>query len=209
MRIIIIAALTLSIIYYLTWYRKKNDGDNNIIMITVIAIILVPTIYAETRYQITETNLTQIVKTISKNKNGNIHCQRLSETYFNASQNLGQVNSTQPNTAMLSYQTCQDLFSYINSPKNEPTIQEIQAVHVLTHESIHVSGDYNESSTECKAVQYNAKTAKLLGATTINSQKLAEKYYTTMYPNLRKNYITEECAENKELDQTPNDDQFP
>ena len=59
------------------------------------------------------------------------------------------------------------------SEKSRPTREEIVAVHVLTHEAMHLSGVKQESIAECDAMQRDTKTAARLSSSAIEAAGLA------------------------------------
>jgi hypothetical protein len=52
-----------------------------------------------------------------------------------------------------------------------------RAVHVLTHEAVHLSGIHDEAVTECYAVQTDAAVARRLGATEAQAHAIAAYMY--------------------------------
>lgn len=207
MRIVVIGALTLALLYYLTIYRWRNRA-HNILMVTVILIALIPTSYMEYAWSTSEAEAGKVVTALSGREDGTLHCQRLTETLLDATQNIGHVSLAEPEKAVMKYRPCQELFSYMTSDKRNPTEEQREAVHVLTHESVHVSGDYSESSTECTAIQKDAAAVVLLGGTLEQGVELAETYYRQTYPNMPDGYRSPECFENGALDASPNDGSF-
>ena len=77
----------------------------------------------------------------------------------------------------------------------------VVAVHVITHESMHMTGSVPESRAECSAVQRDSMTARLLGATPREALALARRYYTLIYPNLPDEYRDSECVAGGTLDE--------
>jgi len=206
MRTIIVGILILALIWLLI--KPLFGKSRALIGAALIAIILIPTAGFEARWLIQEHKGTEVVKLVSDNDKGYLHCQRLSETMFDASQNRGHVMWDKPNEAVVKFSSCQELFGYIESDKSNPTEKQVMAVHVLTHEAVHVGGDMDEASTECKAIQLDMETAIKLGATFEQALHLAQTYYSIVYPRMPSNYTSPDCAENGLMDQTPNDGQF-
>ncbi len=95
---------------------------------------------------------------------------------------------------------CADLSDYLGSDKQHPTHDQIVAVHVLTHETIHMTGVRNEAHTECLAMQRDAGMAQLLGASPEATGELAIAYWRDVYPWMPAAYRSEECAPGKALD---------
>ena len=57
---------------------------------------------------------------------------------------------------------CKRLRNYLKDPLYAEW-QDLYALHVLTHETMHVAGEYNEPRADCQAYQRNHKMAELLG----------------------------------------------
>lgn len=103
--------------------------------------------------------------------------------------------------AHIMWDQCRDLRSYLRSGKGHPTAAQITAVHVLTHEAVHTSGVTSESRTECMALQRDARTAQLLGASERAAKALAWLYWRTDYPNMPDDYRDAACVPGGSLDE--------
>jgi hypothetical protein len=68
------------------------------------------------------------------------------------------------------------------------------AVHVLTHEAMHMRGETNEARAECQAVQRDRTTSELLGATPEQALALARTYWLTVYPDMPDDYRSQDCG---------------
>lgn len=148
-----------------------------------------------------EHKLSSVVDDISGKKGGKVHCQRLSEAFFDTKVSAaGHVSSDKPNVAVVNFQQCQHIFSWMENGKGEPTKDQIHAIHVLTHEAVHVSGQLNEAVTECTAINRDYITVKELGGTEELGRKIASSYYTGIWPNMSKEYILEGCALDPKFD---------
>ena len=101
----------------------------------------------------------------------------------------------------MSYDECHRLSAYLGSNKHAPSFDDVIAVHVLTHESMHMAGDPVEATAECAAVQRDVQTAELLGASQFDAQGLARRYWTNAYPRLTDNYRSVDCAPGGSLDE--------
>jgi len=94
---------------------------------------------------------------------------------------------------------CGDLSDYLRSDQEQPTSEQIVAVHVLTHEAIHMSGVRSEAETECLAMQRDAQMAELLGASP-EAARLSVTYWREVYPRMPDAYRSEECTSGGALD---------
>ena len=209
MRIIVIALLIVAILYYLIIYPRRNNHAKNWFMVILLILALLPTSVFEIRFQILQNIGSSVVAQISHKAQGHLRCERLSETWLDASQNAGEVYWDNPTEANLKYTQCENLFAYITGDKTNPSLDEVIAVHVLTHESVHVSGNRVEALTECAAMQKDSLTAQLLGATKTEGDRLSFTYYAMVYPNMPANYTSADCHTGGKLDTTPKGSIFP
>ena len=64
-----------------------------------------------------------------------------------------------------------------------------------------MAGTTNEAHAECEAVQRDAWTARLLGATAEQGQALASSYWREVYPRMNQTYRSSDCAAGARLDE--------
>jgi hypothetical protein len=138
-----------------------------------------------------------------------VHCQTFGQTFTDLSGDLGFVKfgpgGVPEHHTTIKRGPCADLRHYYGSDKQHPSAQEIIAVHILTHEAMHMRGETNEAVAECQAMQRDSETAQLLGATPEQSLKLARAYWLIDYPNMPEGYRSAECHLGGSLDeQLPN-----
>lgn len=133
-----------------------------------------------------------------------VHCQAFGQAFVDAGQELGYVrfgpDGIPERATLIKRQQCGHLSSYIGGRQSDFSPEQAVAVHTLTHEAIHMSGVTNEAETECLAVQRNAETAVLLGATPEDALRLAEYYWTDVYPRMPEAYRSEDCRSGGRLD---------
>lgn len=132
-------------------------------------------------------------------------CQTLSGAFVDAGAEAGYVrwgpDGEPEHIARIKWDQCKDLRRYLRSDKRRPSAAQVRAVHVLTHEAVHTSGEKSESRTECKAVQRDAQTARLLGAPDDAARRLASTYWKTVYPYMPDDYRDSGCADGGPLDE--------
>jgi hypothetical protein len=132
-------------------------------------------------------------------------CQTLSGAFVDAGAEAGYVrwgpDGVPEHTAHIKWEQCKALRRYLRSLAAHPTREQLQAVHVLTHEAVHTSGEKSEALTECNAVQRDAETARRLGATDARARALAWLYWKTVYPDMPDGYRDAECAPGGTLDE--------
>jgi hypothetical protein len=74
------------------------------------------------------------------------------------------------------------------------------SVHVLAHESVHVSGHYDEVKAECWGLQLTARTAVELGRTAKEGRYLADLAWKQWYPRTPAAYRSPACRDGGSLD---------
>jgi hypothetical protein len=134
-----------------------------------------------------------------------VHCQTFGQTFTDLTGDLGYVQfdasgHPQRRTTIMRG-PCGDLRRYLDGGYTHPDANEIIAVHVLTHESMHMRGQTSEADAECEAMQRDAETAQLLGATAPEGLALAEAYWHDDYPRMPDGYRTGDCAPGGSLDE--------
>jgi hypothetical protein len=80
---------------------------------------------------------------------------------------------------------------------------KLVAVHVLTHESMHLAGVIDEAAAECFAVQTDAYVATRLGATSAFARSVASEYWASYYRGQDPGYRSAECRDGGALDLFP------
>jgi hypothetical protein len=134
-----------------------------------------------------------------------VHCQGLGGALADVGAELGYVKFGQDGTperqTLIKRDQCRAISRYLHSDKRHPSEVEVQAVHVLSHESMHMAGVTVESAAECGAVQRDMRLAELLGASAADAQALADSYWTSQYPRMPDDYRSAECRAGGQLDE--------
>jgi hypothetical protein len=134
-----------------------------------------------------------------------VHCQTFGQEFTQLTPDLGFVrwggNGVPEHQTYLVHSVCADLRSYLHSDKANPSPAQVIAVHVLTHESMHMRGITSESQAECAAMQRDAVTAQLLGATPAEALALAQRYWRVDYPRMSSTYQSPDCVPGGSLDE--------
>ena len=134
-----------------------------------------------------------------------VHCQSTAGALVDAGSELGFVPFDQDGvplpTTTVKRDPCNDLRRYLGGHRQDPTYEEVVAVHVLTHESMHMRGATAEQVAECEAVQRDRVTASLLGATPAEAEQLALRYWLTVYPGMPADYFSQDCRPGGRLDE--------
>jgi hypothetical protein len=134
-----------------------------------------------------------------------VHCQSFGQTFYELGPELGYVRwgpgGIPEHQTFIKRGPCGDLNRYLDSNKHNPTPDEVIAVHVLTHESMHMRGITSESLAECAAMQRDTKTAELLGADPADALTLARTYWRADYPHMPDAYTSPDCRPGGPLDE--------
>jgi hypothetical protein len=88
-------------------------------------------------------------------------------------------------------------------------VEQVMAVHTLTHEAMHLRGEWSESAAECESMQRDRATAVSLGATPTQADALARTYAVEVYPRMSAEYADARCREGGPWDRTPGDGLWP
>ena len=134
-----------------------------------------------------------------------VRCQSLGQAVLDGGPELGYVrwraDGTPEPWALIKRDQCHHLAAYVRSDKHEPTRDQVVAVHVLTHEAMHLAGRLGEAGAECAAVQRDAHTARLLGAGPADAAGLAASYWRDVYPLMPGPYRSEDCRAGGPMDE--------
>lgn len=163
-------------------------------------LVLIPVV----RHHDEERRLSQVASVIAGVK-ATVHCQSGTAEWVDAGNELGYVKwgpgGVPEHSTLVKHAQCGLIASYLRGGRGNPSMDEIVAVHVLTHESMHMSGITDESLTECAAMQRDALTAALMGATPAQALLLARRYWVNVYPNMPDAYRNESCKAGGSLDE--------
>ncbi|STY29877.1 Uncharacterised protein [Legionella wadsworthii] len=144
--------------------------------------------------------LTKVANELAENHPAKVHCNTLFDTLFD--EEVKVMGHADPKTGyiVIQYPKCYLLMDYVRHPERA-SMDEIMALDILTHESMHVRGEINEAKTECQAVQRNYRTAKLLGVSDYFAKQNALDYYNNLYLKRHDGYTSKECAPGKAMDE--------
>jgi hypothetical protein len=134
-----------------------------------------------------------------------VECQTAGREFIDVGSELGYVrygpDGVPERATLIKRAPCKNLARYLRSNHDRPDEAQVLAVHVLTHEAMHMAGITDEARAECLAMQQDARTARLLGASPDEAVVLARRYWRTVYPQMPDRYVSAECRPGGELDQ--------
>lgn len=147
--------------------------------------------YHEVRHHDVQAAATTATRHVSENPDATVTCQRISHDWFRLTSELGFVSWDAADTAVLRQSTCANLGAWMYGGRGSDDIDQVTAVHVVTHEAVHVAGIRDEAVTECVALELDATVAQFLGADPEQAQQLAETYRQVVYPRMGPDYRTD------------------
>jgi hypothetical protein len=134
-----------------------------------------------------------------------VHCRITGEEFVHVGSELGSVgvgaDGRPERRTVLARRACGALQGYLDGRGRRPTPEQVVAVHVLSHEARHLAGTLDEARAECEAVQRDAATARLLGASPADAHRLARLYWAVEYPRMPETYRSSACAPGGEWDE--------
>jgi hypothetical protein len=203
------AALLLTAGLTLRWTRRRYDALGRprpfpVISVCLCLVLGVGSAIPVALHARTERRISAAASDIGGIA-ASVHCQTPSEATFDLGPELGYVkfgvNGVPEHHALLKWKPCHELAGWIGSDHQHPNRAEVIAVHVLTHETMHMSGTTDEAVTECRAMQRDAAMARRLGADENAAHALAVRYWREVYPAMPDNYRTGDCVPGGALDE--------
>ncbi len=134
-----------------------------------------------------------------------VHCQTAGEATFDLGPELGYVkfgaDGVPERHTVIKWEPCRELARWLRSDRKSPSRDQVIAVHVLTHEAMHMAGATDEAITECRAMQRDTAMAHRLGADPKSARALAVRYWQQVYPSMPEAYRSPDCRPGGKLDE--------
>lgn len=191
------------------WATRRVDGLGRprafpVWSVTVLVILALGAAIPGARRRTQERRLASVASRLVGHHVA-VHCQTTASALVDVGAELGFVRYDEDGVpearTTIKREPCGQLRRYAGSNKRRPSLDEVIAVHVLTHEAMHMRGETNEATAECEAMQRDAQTARMLGATERQAQGLARVYWRIVYPDMPDAYRTSDCAPGGRLDE--------
>ncbi len=150
--------------------------------------------------------LTSRATALAEPHRAKVHCNTIFDTMVDSEMLASGHANIETGEIALQHPWCGTLMSYLRHPARA-SHDELFALDMFTHESMHVRGERNEAVTECQAIQRNYRAAKLLGVPDRIAKQNALDYYNVNYQERRiiggmqAAYYSAECAPGKALDE--------
>jgi hypothetical protein len=211
------AALLLGVGLTVRWSLTRFDALGRSRSFPTISVVLCLVIglgsaIPVVRHARTEHRLSAVASAMA-GKPVTVHCQTAGEASLDLGPELGYVRFgadgvPEPHT-VIKWKPCRDLVAWLGSDREHPTRSQMIAVHVLTHETMHMSGATDEAITECRAMQRDAAMAVRLGAEPSAALALAVRYQREIYPSMPDGYRSSGCVSGGQLDEHLPDSPWP
>lgn len=145
-----------------------------------------------------ERMLTLHARELSGNPNATVHCQSLFETMVDPLPMA--VAHARPDTGEIEFKAtwCSHLDDHLRDPANVEG-EALWALHVFTHEVMHIRGEMNEQKTDCQAYQRNHAMAERFGIPSDIAARNAAAIYG--FRSRHKTYFSPDCRPGGSLDE--------
>jgi hypothetical protein len=186
----------------LRWCRRRRDAlgrqrrfpaVSTAVLVAAGLLALVPVV----RHAALERDLSRVASALV-GVPVEVHCQTVGEEMVATDQHLGFVrwgpDGRPERRTTIMREACDALADYLSSDHRQPSEEEVQAVHVLSHESRHMTGTMDEAQAECQAMQRDAVAARLLGADAAQARRLARYYWMVLYRRMPSEYVSPNCS---------------
>lgn len=209
LRYVVVALLLVAGVLVLRWGHRRVDALGRPEPFPAISVTLCLVLAGAAAYPVltaawTERRLAEAGSQLA-GVPMEVHCQTFGEASMEVGPELGYVrfhaDGTPERRAVLMWEQCRDLRAWLRDEGRDATLDQVVAVHVLTHEAMHVAGVGVETTAECMAVQRDARTAELLGAAAVDARELASRYWREVYPRMPERYRSGECRAGGALDE--------
>lgn len=171
--------------------RNKRDDVSWRMSIAILSLLVLSlTVLFEVRLQLANATMTSMSQQISGNPSVWARCERRAGDSLNA-----QLTSSahglayfDKGFAILDSRRCHQFMDWYSSDKTDATDDQVWAVGVLTHESVHLEGEHNEAITECKTMERYARVAsEVMGAPHDEAVRMS-KVYERLHLNTPREY---------------------
>lgn len=198
------------IIYFFGWlvYRELTSmkvsqlglSAVSIPYLSVVGVLFVLVAWKPYSYWSLERNLSRVATELADGKPASVHCNSPIDAIFDSNVRVAGHANLRTGEIVFQYKQCGYLMGYLDHPERASR-RELWSLNLLTHESMHIRGERDETSTECQAVQRNYRAAKLLGVVDSIAKQSAAHYYKKLYPTQRGVYYSDQCAPGKSMDE--------
>ncbi len=172
---VLVLAVVVAVVVFLRWQAQNRDGwtmRRPLPKVTfgMLALAVIVTGVFAWQHEHLQDRLSKAASALVGFK-VHVHCQGLAGQALDLSNDLGSVqfdgDGHPANSTLIRREQCNALNGYLDKHGVDPTEGQVLAVHVLSHETMHMKGLRDEPAAECAAVQRDAHLARLLGASVV------------------------------------------
>ncbi|MCL2466990.1 MAG: hypothetical protein FWF02_03415 [Micrococcales bacterium] len=189
---LVTVTMTVRALWRLATRRATSQKVATVALVAWL-VLAVPAVVTEVRHHQTQAAATSATRLVSGDPKAKAVCERWTANLVNTTRYAGWV-TWGSNVAQLRASTCADLGSWLRSDHRHPTLGQVDALHVVAHEAVHVSGEHSEAKTECLAMEWDARVAEHLGASPQVAEQMAQTYRHEVYPHMPPEYRGD-CAQ--------------
>jgi hypothetical protein len=201
----LVALVLLGGTFLMLLWRHVKGTHSFPVWLTVVGLALTGLGAVEARWTWREHTYTQAVRDLTGRDDITVRCQRTLGYLVDVSGHMGYVpyppDGSPPTVAYLRNDTCQALGSFVAGTGAKANPDQVRAIHVLTHEAMHLLDERDEAVAECAAMQRDAVTARALGADDRTGRLIARAYYRSWYGTVTSEYRSPECRPGGLLDE--------
>lgn len=171
--------------------KKKDDVSWRVITVVLPLLILLPAVFFEVRLQFSNATITGIVRQISGNPSVRARCQRGMGDMFRSeiTYYAHGVAYIDQGLMIVDSRRCHDFVDWYFSDKTNASDEDVWAVAVLVHETVHLEGEWNEAVTECKAMaKYEKVASEILGAPRDEARRMSDIYRNKLHLHTPRDY---------------------
>ncbi len=142
--------------------------------------------------------LSEHAREVSGHPNADVYCQSLADTMVDTlPMSVAHAN---PESGQIEFKAtwCGHMRDYIDDPE-KASGEVLWALHVFTHEVMHIRGERNEKTTDCQAYQRNFMMSERLGVPADIAQRHAAEIYANR--SRHRDYFSQECRRGGRLDE--------
>jgi hypothetical protein len=133
--------------------------------------------YYEFRWQYTQYTVTVVTRHVTDRDDVTAKCVRRLDLNFMNLPVGGVAGMAHETNSEVSYSFCRDLAAWLMTDRQRLTVGAGMALHVIIHEAVHLTGETDESTTECKTVlMYEDVAYETLGIDRETSRRFIEYY---------------------------------
>ncbi len=189
---LLLSAFFCWLIYREIRYQPEKFDSFSLVYILVLgALAIAAARPAYTTWQL-ETLLSEKASIISDRPNIKVRCNSMFDTLFSGKGVSSPAGTAYIEAGEIFFESgwCKNFKKYLKAPE-DASREQLFAMHIFTHEVMHIRGERNEKKTDCQAIQRNHTVGELLGISRSVARENAKRYYVELYP--RHNYFDRHC----------------